>query len=298
MVPQNTLLLAVLSVLVSCSPPGVQAKTDFNVVGREMAGMLQNSHYARIPFDEKLSARIMQDYLNDLDPAHVYFSRKDIDEFEKRYGRRLHEFLIRGRCMEPATEIYERYTERVRERIGYANKLLEVKKFTFDRDDHVMRTRLEADWPADKAAAEVLWEKQMAEDLLSELIRRDTIKKLAVEQGQENTLANEPTPEKKIALRNERVLHSVEEADEEDVANYFLSAVARAHDPHTDYMSAREMERFRSGMRNSLVGIGALLQAEDDGATKIMGIVVGGPADKQGDLRLNDRIVGVDPLND
>ena len=298
MAPQNTLLLAVLSVLVSCSPAGLHAKTDFNVVGREMAGMLQNSHYARIPFDEKLSERIMQDYLNDLDPAHVYFTREDIDEFEKRYGRRLHEFLIRGRCMEPATEIYERYIERVRERIGYANKLLETKKFTFDREDHVMRTRREADWPADKAGAEVLWEKQIAEDLLSEVLRRNTIERLAEEQGKENPLANEPSPEKKIMLRNERVLHSVEEADEEDVANYFLSAVARAHDPHTDYMSAREMERFRSGMRNSLVGIGALLQAEDDGATKIMGIVVGGPADKGGELRLNDRIVGVDPLND
>ena len=57
----------------SCSILTLQAKTDFNVVGREMAGMLQNSHYARIPFDEKLSERILTDYLNDLDPTHMYF---------------------------------------------------------------------------------------------------------------------------------------------------------------------------------------------------------------------------------
>jgi carboxyl-terminal processing protease len=48
-------------------------------------------------------------------------------------------------------------------------------------------------------------------------------------------------------------------------------------------------------MKNELVGIGALLQGEEDGATKIMGIVVGGPADKQGVLKLNDRVVAVDP---
>jgi carboxyl-terminal processing protease len=51
-------------------------------------------------------------------------------------------------------------------------------------------------------------------------------------------------------------------------------------------------------MKNELVGIGALLQGEEDGATKIMGIVVGGPADKQGVLKLNDRVVAVDPDGD
>jgi carboxyl-terminal processing protease len=59
-------------------------------------------------------------------------------------------------------------------------------------------------------------------------------------------------------------------------------------------MSFREMNRFKDGMKNELVGIGALLQAEEDGATIIKGIVVGGPADKEGSLKLNDRVVGVD----
>jgi carboxyl-terminal processing protease len=62
-------------------------------------------------------------------------------------------------------------------------------------------------------------------------------------------------------------------------------------------MSYREMNRFKDGMKNELVGIGALLQGEEDGATKIMGIVVGGPADREGSLKLNDRVVAVDTLN-
>ena len=45
----------------------------------------------------------------------------------------------------------------------------------------------------------------------------------------------------------------------------------------------------------SISGIGALLGAEDDGSVKISGIVVGGPADKSGELKLNDRILGVSP---
>lgn len=298
MAGKTSLLLGALSVLVSCSSVTLQAKTDFNVVGREMAGMLQNSHYARISFDEKLSELILSDYLNDLDPAHLYFTKGDVDGFEKKYGRRLHEFLIRGRCMEPAREIYKVYTERVKRRVEMARGILKKNEFDFTKKESIVRSRKELDWPKTEAEAQQLWSKQIKEAMMSEILRREMIQQMADDQGKVNPVTEDKTPTEKIALRYERFLHTVEEADEEDVANYFLSAVARAHDPHTDYMSAREMERFRSGMSNSLVGIGALLQAEDDGATKIMGIVVNGPADKGGDLRLNDRIVGVDPIND
>jgi len=287
-----------LAVLAGCSVIPLEAKTDFNVVGREMAGMLQNSHYARIPFNAKLSETILADYLASLDPARLYFTQEEVGVFEKKYGRRLHELLIKGRCMEPATEIYGRYEELVEERVKYAKKLLETREFGFDGDRWVMRSRSEAPWPAGAEEAEKLWRKQIEEALLAEIIRREAVQHLADEQGKENPLNGDKSPREKIAQRYERFQRSVEDADEEDVANFFLSAVAAAHDPHTDYMSTREMERFRSGMRNALVGIGALLQAEDDGATKIMGIVVGGPADKQGELQLNDRIVGVDPLNE
>src|SRR5690606_27097205 len=84
---------------------------------------------------------------------------------------------------------------------------------------------------------------------------------------------------------------------EEEIANYFLSAVASSFDPHTDYMSYREKRSFKDAMKNQLVGIGALLKAEEDGATKIEGIVLGGPADRDGALKLNYRVVGVDSLN-
>ena len=297
MAGNSTLLTAALCALVGCSSFTLQAKTDFNVVGREMAGMLQNSHYARIQFNAELSEKILADYLSDLDPARLYFTQQDIEAFEKKYGRRLHELLIKGKCMEPANEIYKVYSERVKERVEFANKLLETSDFKFTSKEAVMRTRKDAPWPASEQAAEETWTRQIEEALLAEILRRDAVKRLAEEQGKKNPLAEEKGPKEKIALRYKRFQHSIGEADEEDVANYFLSAVAAAHDPHTDYMSMREMERFRSGMANSLVGIGALLQAEDDGATKIMGIVVKGPADKQGELKLNDRIVGVDPLN-
>ena len=63
----------------SCSACAQQA--DFNEVGKQMAIRLQNSHFARLPFDEGLSQRFLDNYLKNLDPQHLYFTRVDIDEF-------------------------------------------------------------------------------------------------------------------------------------------------------------------------------------------------------------------------
>lgn len=297
MIPSRALSTLLATSALLGAVPACAQQADFNEVGYNMAIMLQNSHFARLPFNEALSQRFLQDYLEDLDGARMYFTQEDVDRFRRAYGDRLREMLLKRDCMLAANEIYGVFRQRVEARIAYASELLAANQFDFGSDRSVLRSRREAPWPADEAAARELWRLHITEAVLSETLRVETIARLAAEQKKDNPLKGDRSPTEKVRLRYERLLHTVTDADEEDVANYFLSAVARAYDPHTDYMSFREMERFKSGMKNELVGIGALLQAEEDGATKIMGIVVNGPADKQGELKLNDRIVGVDQFN-
>ncbi len=263
-----------------------------------MAIMLQNSHFdrSRQPFRE-LSDDFLATYLRDLDYSRLYFTRADIDRFEREYGDDLSQMLLEKDSMRAAVDIYDTFVERVEARVAEGERMLKEGDFDFSADESVKRTRKEAAWPKDEAEATSLWRKQIKEALLSETLRREMVIKLAKEQGKEDLFADERSPEEKIMLRYERFLHSVKDVDRDDIAAYFLSAVAKTFDPHTDYLSFKQMERFRDGMRNQLVGIGALLQAEEDGATKIMGIVLNGPADRAGDLQLNDRVVAVDPLN-
>lgn len=273
-------------------------QADFNEVGERMAIMLQNSHFARLPFNEELSRRFLDDYLRDLDFQRVYFTQQDVDRFVERFGSRLHSMLLEKDCMSAATEIYRVFEKRVEERVGQADLWLKApEEFQFVADEQVMLSRKNAPWPKDDAEALDLWRKQIKEAVLSEVLRRETVARLAKEQGKEDPTKADRSPREKVSLRYKRLLASVKDVDEEEIANLFLSAVARSYDPHTDYMSFREMNRFRDGMKNELVGIGALLQGEEDGATRIMGIVVGGPADRQGVLKLNDRVMAVDALN-
>lgn len=279
---------------VSC----VGAKTDFNEVGKQMVIMLRNSHYERFAFDEDLGKRFFDSYFKQLDPSKQYFLASDVEMFRNKYGSNMHQLLLDGQSMTPAKEIYSLYKKRANTRIQYAQKLLKAEsEFSFDGEGEVLLSRKEADWPATEEAAKQLWRDLVEQSLLSETLRRESIADLAKKQGKEDPMKGKDAPGKMISLRFERILHGINDVTNEDIADTFFTAVAKSYDPHTDYFSKSQMERFMSGMQNSLVGIGALLQAEDDGATKITGIVVGGPADKGGELKLNDRIVGVDTLN-
>ncbi|MBC9889841.1 MAG: hypothetical protein F7B06_08345 [Opitutae bacterium] len=63
-------------------------------------------------------------------------------------------------------------------------------------------------------------------------------------------------------------------------------------DPHSTFLSSDTLEDFSISMSLSLVGIGAIL-TQEDGFCTIRELIPGGPADLDGRLRPNDRIVEV-----
>ena len=280
----------------SCSLLAEQP-TDFNEVGKGVAILLQNNHYSRAKWNKELSVKFLDTYLRELDPRRMYFLQSDIARFETEYGEKLHEMMLpQKKTTVAAEDIYKTYIARAKESSQFINEVLK-EKFDFTKNESIERSRKNSAWPKDRKEWQDLWRASVKDAVLGETLRRETIAKLAKEQGKEDPTGKEKSPVEKVRMRYERLLHSITEADADDMATYFLLAVTKAFDPHTEYMGYREIARFKDSMKNQLVGIGAQLQAEEDGATVIKGIVVGGPADKHGELKLNDRIVGVDSLN-
>ncbi len=265
-----------------------------------MVIILQNGHYAKLSFDDDMSKRILEDYIDFLDPQHIYFTQPQIAEISERYATELDNVVFKAGAMKPAKEIFNLFLTRVEKHVEYSLSLLDKKDFTFSSNAEILLDREDARWPSSDKAAENLWALHIEEAVLAEVLRRESIEQRATELNKEisSYLKTNSEPYSKVRKRYERILRTYRESDDEDIANYFLSTIASAYDPHSDYYSKRETDEFRSSIANSLVGIGALLSSEDDGATKIKGIVINGPAYKQGELKLNDRIVGVAPLAD
>ena len=84
-----------------------------------------------------------------------------------------------------------------------------------------------------------------------------------------------------------------QQTDGDELLEQFLTAITSSFDPHTTYMSPSSLDNFRILMRLNLEGIGAALQPDDEGYTKVSKIIPGGAADKHGELKTDDRIVSV-----
>lgn len=78
----------------------------------------------------------------------------------------------------------------------------------------------------------------------------------------------------------------------QDQYDRYLNACARAFDPHTNYMPPQSKEDFDISMRGSLEGIGATLR-DDDGYIKVVKVIPGSAADRQGKLQADDIILAV-----
>jgi carboxyl-terminal processing protease len=68
--------------------------------------------------------------------------------------------------------------------------------------------------------------------------------------------------------------------------------MARACDAHSDYLTQEELEDTENEMRLTRIGIGVTLDSDPAGL-RVVGLMPGGPAQKDGRLRMNDRIVAV-----
>jgi carboxyl-terminal processing protease len=95
-----------------------------------------------------------------------------------------------------------------------------------------------------------------------------------------------------LTKRYKNQLKRTLQARSEDAFSVYMNSFTAVYDPHTTYFSPRSSENFNINMSLSLEGIGAVLQADNE-FTKVVRLVPGGPAHKQGQLSTADRIVGV-----
>jgi len=270
------LLLMVASSAWATAPvdhPLLQPTMEERFTSNLAVKLLTNWHYKEPRLDDELSSKILDSYLEMLDPNRSYLLASDVDSFE-RFRRSLDDAL-RHSDLTPAFEIFNRYAERVEERVKFARERVQ-QPFDFDVDENYVYDRSKAPWAADSKELDEIWRLRVKNDYLR--------LKLA---GKE--------PQDIVELLDERYANldrRVEELKSDDIFSFFMNAFSLAIEPHTAYLSPRSSENFEISMKLSLEGIGALLGRESE-YTSIARIVPGGPADKDGRLKAGDRVVAV-----
>lgn len=246
-------------------------------IASAVARTLETGHYARRNIDDALSDQWFDTYIDRLDYGRMYFLASDIEEFEA-WRNALDDGIATSKPnLEPAYKMHARFIERMNERVAFAEKVLSKNDFSFDDPKaDVDLNRHEDPWAKSKKELDALWRGRIAEQVLR------------------MELAGEPREKSldRLRRRYQRVLKDQEGFDEQDVLEVYLSGLTNAFDPHSVWFKPITKENFDIEMRDSLTGIGAVLQSEE-GYTVIKELVAGGPAATSGKLEAGDKIVAV-----
>ncbi len=112
--------------------------------------------------------------------------------------------------------------------------------------------------------------------------------KVSAEQQKETELE----AREKVRKQYHEYFERLKKETNKDHYDRYLNAFSRAFDPHTTYMPPQSKEDFDISMRGSLEGIGATLR-EEDGYIKVVKVIPGSAADRQGQLSADDVILAV-----
>src|SRR6267378_2230378 len=265
-------LCAIVLAAAIAAPPAVAASKE--TIAMSVGRLLEEGHYTRQKLNEEISKKFLQSYLELLDFSHLFFTQKDVDQLNAKYGSSMAGDVLLGN-LKPAYEIYALYTKRVDDRVAKIKELLK-QPIDFKGNATVELTRQKSSWPKDEAEADQLWSGRITNELLQEHLSEHPI---------------EP-PAQLVARRYDRLARNIHEEDKDEQMKLYLDALAQAYDPHSEYLSKADMKNFSINMGLSLVGIGAMLRSED-GYAKIESLVVGGPAQTDGRLKVGDRITAV-----
>lgn len=242
---------------------------------KEIIEVLNKKHYRDVELNNDFASLLLDRYLELLDPSKSYFYASDIARFEP--WRTSFDESVAAGDLEHSFTIYNIFRTRFVERMEANIALLESdKRFDYELEESLPLALDEPNWLADRKAADDIWRKRIKDSLLRLLLSD-----------------KEPEAARELLVkRYKNRLSLVSEQSADDSFELFANAVAGIYDPHTSYLSPRALENFQISMSLSLEGIGAVLQREDE-YTKVVRVVPGGPADKQGTLSPGDKIISV-----
>lgn len=243
---------------------------------QELIDVIEDRHYASRRYDDGLSAQHFVAYLDALDPQRMFLDADDIGEFNQ-WRLELDNAGRRG-DLNPAFTIFNRYHAKLKARLERILDTLPatLEGFDYDVDEYLVIDHSTMPWAPDQAELDDRWRKRLKNQALSLI------------------LADKPEAEipDTLTRRYQNQLSRLDQYNAQDVFQIYANSLAEQYDPHTNYFSPRRAENFDINMSLSFEGIGAMLQVEDEYA-KVTRLIPAGPADKQGELKPSELIIGV-----
>lgn len=301
-----------MSLLVFCYCTPFSFSNDDDEKAKEIIKNVRRSlgilHYSAPKIDDDFSAKVYKTYMQSLDPNKTFFKASDMKFFNQFEDKLDEAFEKEDITLYKATvdTLYKRWDE-----LNALTKEILKSDLNFNENDSVILDFDEATYPATDQGWAKRWEKRLKVSVLQEIILLQESAKDSALWARRDSVGfgeDEFDPRNKsLATLETEAKKQVEEMTSEmfrrnmvknkfDYFSFFMNAFTTTFDPHTNFFSPKQNEDFELMMSGQLEGIGATL-TDEKGYPTIRSLVVGGPAWKQGELEVEDKITKVIELN-
>ena len=280
------------------APPRVETmagpRSLDRAITRTLARQVQQLHLTGRKIDDEISKRAFKQFIEGLDPLKIYFYQSDIDQLIASETK-LDDMIVQNGDITFAYDTFKLFLKRVDERIEKAHQLIDMQH-DFSVEEMMVSDRDAAQYPKTPEEADDRWRRQIKYSILLLKADADSGSLIRRQDKPEEKVEEKKLTEEEIRDRLHRRYRTLStrwhQTDADELLEIFITAVTSSLDPHTTYMAPKTLENFRILMGLKLEGIGAQLGSED-GYVTVSSIVPGGAADKQGELKVGDRLVSV-----
>ncbi|TVQ44403.1 MAG: PDZ domain-containing protein [Saprospirales bacterium] len=263
------------------------SSTKEEVLLRSIVTHIDRLHFEPREFNEEFSTLVFNEFLNGLDANKRFLTQNEIEQL-RSFENRIH-LEIRNTTF----EFFELADELMSKSAKRAYKIFEeVIQMDFDLNAEGY-FELDADkieFAANKIELKERWQRYIHFQLVDDVVRQINRAEEKEEDYDLDKLVSESR--EKVEERIRTWLDRIKKMDSESRFNIYLNTISNLQDPHTGYFKPKDKQDFDMRMSNQLEGIGARLTTEGE-HVKIVSIVPGGPAWKQGELEPNDLILKV-----
>ncbi len=271
------------------------------VTTRQVAALLDRSHYLNQPLDSKTGSEILSMYIDSLDPNHTLFLQSDVDEFKKKYADEFGARLKRG-DLSAGVEVFERYRKRSNEYFAMASKMLKTD-IDLTGDDTIVLDREKLNHFKTKKEQRDYWTRQLKFQLMSITLGQEDEKAKEkvflsnpdITRGQDLVRNDQRTPSEILQNRLSRQQEQFKRLTNDEIMETILNTAMLTYDPHSNYYAPIQANELQIQSSLQLEGIGVSIRPDrkNPDYTRIVTLVDGGPAAKSGQIKPNDLIIGI-----
>jgi carboxyl-terminal processing protease len=166
--------------------------------------------------------------------------------------------------------------------------------FDFSQEEDIELDGDKLDFAKDNAELEERWRVYLKYETLTRLESKieEQEKEDDPEGGKKSLTELESDARGEVLKLMEDWFKRLGELRRSDRFELYLNTATNVYDPHTDYFNPKEKEDFNINMSGRLEGIGARLSRSGE-FSKVVSVVPGGPAWRQGELAVDDVIYSV-----